>query len=67
MSLMKTLFFDVKSYICNNQTDLIGIKKIIDEKLGKGNRMTRKKENALIELGNLIEAQRMVKESKKAI
>lgn len=40
---MKTLFFDVKSYICNNQTDLIGIKKIIDEKLGKGNRMTRKK------------------------
>lgn len=66
MSLMKTLFFDVKSYICNNQTDLIGIKKIIDEKLGKGNRMTRKKENALIELGNLIEAQRMVKESKKS-
>ena len=66
MSLVKTLFFDVKSYICNNQTDLIGIKKIIDEKLGKGNRMTRKKENALIELGNLIEAQRMVKESKKS-
>lgn len=64
MSLMKTLFFDVKSYICNNQTDLIGIKKIIDEKLGKENRMTRKKENALIELGNLIEIQRMGDDSK---
>ena len=64
ITLMKTLFFDVKSYICNNQTDLMGIKKIIDEKFGKGNRMTRKKENALIELGKLIEAQRMGEDSK---
>lgn len=66
INLMKTLFFDVKSYICNNQTDLTDIKKIIDEKLGNGNIMTRKKENVLIELGNLIEAQRMVNESKKS-
>ena len=65
IALRKTWFFDAISYICNNGlTDLLEVKKVIDGRFKNIRSMARKRENALIELGNLIEAQRMGEDSK---